>query len=87
MVEGQSIDAAVLAQYLHDVFLLAGRQFVFAVMVAVIRTVTTTEVVLHLSSCLRFQIFWYVVIDIAEAPRLPYLLILAIALALPTLPR
>lgn len=80
VVESQSVGTAVSGEYLHDIFLLTGRQFVVAVMVAIIRAVATAEVVLHFPACLCFLIIWHVVINIGEAPRFLYQFRLVVAL-------
>jgi len=68
VVERQALGAAKLGQDGHDVGLLAGRQLVFAVMIAVVRTATVAEVVADLLACQGTQIAGHVLIQTVEAP-------------------
>ena len=86
MVESQTISTAILSQDSHDVCLLFGREFVVAVMIAVIRPAATTEVTPDTMACLGPTIVWHVIIDMREAPCFLHLFDFIVAQALAALP-
>ena len=72
VVEGKTFCAAELGQDVHDAILLGGCEFVLAMMVAVVRTFSETEVMYDATACFCLPIVWHVFIELAEAPCFLY---------------
>ena len=74
MIERESVCTAVIGQDGQDGVQLSRREFVHAMMVAVVGTVATTEVVLDGTTCLCLKIVGDVLVELAEAPCQAYYL-------------
>ena len=68
MVEGHVVGTAVVGHNLEDVLLLAGRELVLAVVVAIVRAFATAEVLHHALACLGALVTGDVAIERTEAP-------------------
>ena len=76
LVEGQAIGRAKFGKDSYDVRLLLWREFVFAMMIAIVRAATSAKVTPDTSSGLGHVSLWNVVIELCKAPCFPHQLLL-----------
>jgi len=86
MVKGKAFGAAIVGEDVHHVLLLARREKVLAVMVAVVRAAAAAEVTHDVAAGLSPQILRHILVELLEAPGHLHGLGLSVAPALPVLP-
>ena len=86
VVKTDAVSRAVFGQNGHDIRLLLWREQILTMMIAVVRATTFAEISPDIGTCFRLVTMRYVIIDMREAPSLPYQFSFIETPALPVFP-